>query len=134
MPFKKAKNQRDFFLNLLAGNKSTTVKAGKSIVKIGQPGGEAYLIKSGTARIDMFEGKHVVDLEPGDWIGLMGSLDGRPYQNGTTAVTDCELVTVDRKRAEFLFREHPSFAFRIMQMMIDRFYIIMDLARQRYNE
>jgi CRP-like cAMP-binding protein len=130
MTTEKAKNQRAFFLNLLGGNESDLVEAGQAIVEIGQPGGKAYMIKSGTARIDLFAGEHVIDLEPGDWIGLMGSIDGRPYSNKTVAVTDCELVPIDRKRAEYLFREHPSFAFKIIQTMIDRFYVIQELAKQ----
>jgi CRP/FNR family cyclic AMP-dependent transcriptional regulator len=134
MTSEKAKNQRTFFLNLLGGNEPAKVQAGQTIVEIGQPGGEAYMIKSGTARIDMFEGEHVVDLEPGDWIGLMGSIDGRPYSNRIVAVTDCELIPIDRKRAEYLFREHPSFAFKIIQTMIDRFYVVQELAKQGFGK
>ena len=129
----ESKELKAFFLNLLGERKDIiTKKAGEIIVNIGQPGDVTYLLKSGQARIDMFGGKHVVELEPGDFIGLMGSISPRDYEDTTVAITDCELIPIDQKRAEFLFREHPSFAFKIMQVLIDRFYYVLDLAKQRY--
>ena len=125
------KKERDFFLNLLGeGKDSIQKKAGETIVNVGQAGEFTYLLKTGTARIDLFGGKHTVEIGPGDLIGLMGSIDGRDYEDTTTAITDCELIPIDRKRAEYLFREHPTFAFHVIKVLIDRFYFALDLAKR----
>lgn len=130
MAGEKMKKEREFFLNLLGESKdSVEKKAGETIVNIGQPGEYTYLLKSGTARIDLIDGKHTVDLGPGDLIGLMGSIDGRDYEDTTVAVTDCKLIPIDTKRAEYLFREHPTFAFHVIKVLIDRFYFAMDLVK-----
>ena len=81
---------------------------------------------------DAFEkgGKLWGGIGPGDLIGLMGSIDGRDYEGTTVAITDCQLIPIDKKRAEYLFREHPTFGFHVMKMVIDRFYFAMHLVRQ----
>ncbi|BBO82173.1 hypothetical protein DSCO28_27390 [Desulfosarcina ovata subsp. sediminis] len=131
MAGERMKKERTFFLNLLGeGKDSIEKKAGETIVSIGQPGEYTYLLKSGTARIDLIGGKHTVELGPGDLIGLMGSIDGRDYEDTTVAITDCQLIPIDQKRAEYLFREHPTFAFHVIKVLIDRFYFAMDLAKR----
>jgi CRP-like cAMP-binding protein len=126
--------QRTFFLNLLGGRKNVVTKrAGEIIVNIGEPGDVTYVLRTGKARIDLFEGKHPVELEPGDLIGMMGTLSGRPYEDTTVAVSDCELIPIERERAEFLFREHPMFGFIVIQVLIERFYRIMALARKEFE-
>jgi CRP-like cAMP-binding protein len=131
MAGERMQKERAFFLNLLGEGKDGILKkAGETIVNIGEPGEYTYLLKSGRARIDLFGGKHVVELGPGNLIGLMGSIDGRNYEDTTVAVTDCELIPIDAKRAEYLFREHPTFAFHVIKVLIDRFYFAMDLAKE----
>lgn len=126
----RMKKEQAFFLNLLGeGKDAIEKKAGETIVNVGQPGEHTYLLKSGTARIDLFDGKHTVDIGPGDLIGLMGSIDGRDYEDTTVAVTDCQLIPIDTKRAEYLFREHPTFAFHVIKVLIDRFYFALNLAK-----
>ena len=131
MAGERMKKEREFFLNLLGeGKDAIEKKAGETIVNIGTPGEYTYLLKSGTARIDLLGGRHTVEIGPGDLIGLMGSIDGRDYEDTTVAITDCQLIPIDKKRAEYLFREHPTFGFHVMKVVIDRFYFAMDLARQ----
>ena len=135
MAGERMKKERDFFLNLLGDNDDAIVKmAGETIVNVGQPGNLTYLLKSGTARIELFGGRHVVEVGPGDFIGLMGSIDGRDYEDTTVAVTDCELIPIDHKRAEYLFREHPTFGFHIIKVIIDRFYYVMGLLKDYCEE
>jgi CRP-like cAMP-binding protein len=130
MAGERMKKERAFFLNLLGENADAIEKkAGETIVNVGQAGDLTYMLKSGTARIELFRGKHVVDVGPGDFIGLMGSIDGRDYEDTTVAITDCELIPIDKKRAEYLFREHPTFGFHIMKVIIDRFYYVMGLLK-----
>lgn len=127
------KKARAFFLNLLGDDDDIIVKrAGEKIVDIGKPGKVVYMIKSGSAKIHLFDGKESVELVAGDLIGLMGTIDGRDYYDTTVAVTDCELVPLDKNRIDFLVQEHPTFSIHIMKIMIDRFYFVMGLAKQSY--
>jgi CRP-like cAMP-binding protein len=124
---------RTFFLNLLGEEDDVIVKrAGEKIVNVGRPGKVMYMIKSGSATIQLFDGKETVALVPGDLIGLMGTIDGRDYYDSTVAATDCELVALDKARIEFMLHEHPTFATHIMKIMIDRFYFVMGLAKKSY--
>jgi CRP-like cAMP-binding protein len=133
-PEQDVAKQRRFFLNLLGSRKNVvTKKAGEIIVNIGQPGEVTYVLKTGKARIDLFGGQHIVALEPGDLLGMMGTLSGRPYEDTTVAVTDCELIPIDLAAAEFLFREHPLFGFMVIQVLIERFYTVMALARKEFE-
>ncbi len=135
MAGERMQKEKAFFLNLLGESNDIIVKkAGETIVNVGQPGEHTYLLKSGTARIELFGGRHVVDIGPGNLIGLMGSIDGRDYEDTTVAVTDCELVPINSKRAEYLFREHPTFAFHIIKVLIDRFYFVMGLLKDYCEE
>lgn len=119
------------FLQFISGEESiVTKKAGEKITHIGKPGDVMYVLKSGQARINFLGGRYPVDLEPGMLIGLMGLFDGRDYEDTCEAITDCELIPINRRRAEFMVQEHPTFPFRVMRVMIDRFYYVMDLLKE----
>jgi CRP-like cAMP-binding protein len=119
------------FLRYISGDEPLVhKKAGEKITKIGKPGDVMYVLKAGQVRINLFQGKYTVDLQPGMLIGLMGLMDGRDYEDTSVAVTDCTLIPIDRKRAEFMVQEHPTFAFHVMQVMIDRFYYVMGLLKE----
>ena len=119
------------FLQFISGEESIiTKKAGEEITRTGKPGDVMYVLKSGKARINFLGGRYPVDLEPGMLIGLMGLFDGRDYEDTCEAITDCELIPINRRRAEFMVQEHPTFPFRVMRVMIDRFYYVMDLLKE----
>jgi CRP/FNR family transcriptional regulator, cyclic AMP receptor protein len=119
------------FLQFISGEENIIrKKAGEEITQIGKPGDVMYVLKSGQARIDLLGGRYTVDLEPGMLIGLMGLFDGRDYEDTCVATTDCELIPINRRRAEFMVQEHPTFPFRVMRVMIDRFYFAMDLLKE----
>jgi CRP-like cAMP-binding protein len=119
------------FLTFFGGDETVVnVPTGEEIVHIGKPGDAMYVLKSGRAQIQLFGGKYTIDLSPGMLIGLMGLIDGRDYEDTCVAMTDCELIPIKRSRAEFLVQEHPTFAFQLMQVMIDRFYFVMDLLKE----
>ncbi len=123
----------DFRSYFSGSEEVVTKKAGEEVVIIGKPGSTMYVLKSGTVHIHLFDGKHTAVLESGELIGLMGLIDGRDYEDTTIAATDCELIPVDIKTAKFMFQNHPTFALNLLQVVIDRFYYVMDLAREKYN-
>jgi CRP-like cAMP-binding protein len=128
------KETSEFFLNLFKNETDVVLKrAGELIVEIGKPGDVVYVLTSGTAQVNLFEGKHPVEIHPGDLIGLMGSIKGRNYEDTTVALTDCELVPIDRRKSLFLLHEHPTFAFQLMRVLTDRFYFVMDKVKEIYG-
>lgn len=123
------------FLQFISGEETViSKKPGEEITHIGKPGDVMYVLKSGQARINLLGGSYTVDLEPGMLIGLMGLFDGRDYEDTCVAITDCELIPISRRRAEFMVQEHPTFPFRVMRVMIDRFYFVMDLLKKTCKE
>lgn len=119
------------FLKFISGEETIIRKnAGEEITRIGKPGDVMYVIKTGQVRINLLSGRYSVDLTPGSLIGLMGLFDGRDYEDSSLAVTDCELIPINRRRAEFMVQEHPTFAFHLMRVIIDRFYYAMDLLKE----
>jgi CRP-like cAMP-binding protein len=119
------------FLELFSGSgELVSKKAGEDIVRIGQPGDTVYVLKSGEARVTLFDGKIEERLFPGAVIGLMGFIEGRTYEDTFVAETDCELIPIDRRRAEFLVHEHPTFAFDIMKCLVERFYWVIDRVKE----
>jgi hypothetical protein len=81
------------------------------IYKIGDPGGQAYVMVSGTVRITTVDddGQEVVVDEPavGEFFGFASMLDGTNHQTNAVALTDAEVIEVDRKDITILLERKP---------------------------
>jgi CRP-like cAMP-binding protein len=75
------------------------VAAGSLIVAEGEPGHEAFVIKSGTCAVRSEGQGHIRDLEAGEVFGELAilTLDGRRTST-VAAVTDVQLLVVTRER------------------------------------
>ena len=104
------------------------VKAGQTIIEIGQHDNAVRILKSGKARLKLSHGRGFIDLEPGTLIGIMCFPIGRAYRNTCVAVTDCEVVIVDIKQVNFMIQEHPTFAIEIIKLMAERYNDLVDLV------
>src|SRR5258706_2175208 len=77
-----------------------TLAPRQRIYKIGDPGGQAYVMVSGRVRVttvDQDQQEVVVD-EPaaGEFFGFASMLDQTPHQTGATAVEETTCVEADR--------------------------------------
>ena len=91
--------------------------AGETIFRRGDPGDALFVVKSGRFRVTGAtpSGAEVAlaELGPGDWAGEMAVLTGHPRSATLTAVTDGELVRLQRSGFDELSRISPAVASRL---------------------
>jgi len=70
------------------------------IYKMGDPGGRAYVMVSGSVRVTTIDEDNqeiVIDEPaPGEFFGFASMLDGTPHQTGATAMDSSVCIEVDR--------------------------------------
>lgn len=95
---------------------SRHIPAGEVIFMEGEAGSEMYYIRSGA--VNILDGYALIKtLEHGDFFGELALIDGQPRQSSAVAVTDCHLVPINPAEFQFLVRERPEFALRVMQSL-----------------
>ena len=72
------------------------VAAGEAVVVEGEPGAEAFLIRSGRCHVSTERVGFIRELGPGDVFGELAILADRPRTATITAIDDVELLVVDR--------------------------------------
>ena len=78
-----------------------------------------YVVSSGSVTLSI--GDRVVEtVGPGGLFGEMALIDLEPRSASAVADTDCELVTIDKRRFWFLVQETPYFAEIVMRVMASR--------------
>ncbi|MAS34527.1 MAG: cyclic nucleotide-binding protein [Anaerolineaceae bacterium] len=93
--------------------------ANSVVFRQGEPGETMYAVQSGQIQIE-HDGKTIALLGPGSIFGEMALIDGSPRSATAIAVTNSELVQVDKYHFQFLVHEAPTFATRVMQTLSER--------------
>jgi CRP/FNR family transcriptional regulator, cyclic AMP receptor protein len=100
------------------------VKAGTVIYAKGDPGNGLFAVITGTVQISVpsVEGKDTVfaQLAAGEIVGEIALLDGRPRTADVVAVTDCELMVINRRDFVPLMHDHPEIAFKFIDVLCER--------------
>jgi CRP/FNR family cyclic AMP-dependent transcriptional regulator len=94
-------------------------RAGGVIFATGAAAGCMYVVKAGAVAIQV-DGVTVETVGEGGIVGEMALLDDAPRSATVVAVTDCELVPVDKKRFLFMVQQTPFFALEVMREMAER--------------
>jgi CRP/FNR family cyclic AMP-dependent transcriptional regulator len=101
-----------------------SVKRGTTIVARGDAGTALFAICSGTVKISTpsVEGKGAVFnlISDGAIFGEIAVLDGLPRSADATALTDCELMVIERRDFVSLIRERPEFALKLIEVLCRR--------------
>jgi CRP/FNR family cyclic AMP-dependent transcriptional regulator len=105
------------------------------IYKIGDPGGQAYVMVSGHVRVITVDEDHqevVVD-EPatGEFFGFASMLDQTPHQTGAIAVEDTVCVEVDRDDIANLLQRKPHAGMDMLTVLGRQFHASQQLVRVR---
>jgi CRP/FNR family transcriptional regulator, cyclic AMP receptor protein len=112
--------QDEYLTLLMRGGDSETFAAGAKIFGEGEPADRVYLVKSGEVELSTGT-NHVLEIVgPGGIFGEMAVIERDTRSASAVAQTDCELVTIDRRRFWFLVQETPYFAEIVMRVMSDR--------------
>ncbi len=93
--------------------------AGQVIFEEGQPGRAMYVVNAGT--VDLTIGGTVVErVEKGGILGEMALIDNEPRSATATAITECELVAIEKPRFAYLVQQMPYFSIKVMEVMARR--------------
>ena len=101
-----------------------TVKRGTVIVERGDDGTAMFAVYSGTVKISTPspDGKGAVFnlISDGAIFGEIAVLDGLPRTADAVALTDCELMVIERRDFVALIRDHADFAIRLIEVLCRR--------------
>jgi CRP/FNR family cyclic AMP-dependent transcriptional regulator len=99
-------------------------KRGTTIFRKGDPGTELIAVLSGSVRISApaADGREAVLnlIREGEIFGEIALLDGQPRSADAVAVSDCEIMVVDRREFIELVRKQPEFAFKLIETLCAR--------------
>ena len=93
--------------------------ADQTVFREGDAGALMFAVIDGTVDI-VIRGKVVETIEAGGVFGEMALIEERPRIATALVRTEAKLVTVDRKRFEFLVQQSPFFALQLMAIMAER--------------
>jgi CRP/FNR family transcriptional regulator, cyclic AMP receptor protein len=107
------------------------------IYKMGDPGGQAYIMVSGQVRVTTVDEDHqevIVD-EPGvgEFFGFASMLDQTPHQTGAIALEETVCVEVDRNDIMVLLQRKPLAGMDMLTVLGRQFHASQQLVRVRSN-
>jgi len=98
--------------------------AGKSICRLGDRGDTMMAVVVGTVRVSLptAKGKDLIlaDLPPGELLGEIALLDGRPRSANVTALTNCELLILQRRDVLPFLERNPKICLKLMELLCGR--------------
>jgi CRP-like cAMP-binding protein len=92
---------------------------GEALVREGDPGDAFLVIVGGHARVDQ-GGATLAELGPGDFLGEIALVDGRPRTASVTAVGPVSALVVRRDGFQRLLDEHASVRHGILSALTER--------------
>jgi CRP/FNR family transcriptional regulator, cyclic AMP receptor protein len=109
--------------------------ARQRIYKMGEAGGRAYILVSGSVRITTVDQDHqevVVD-EPGhgEFFGFASMLEQTPHETAATTVTDATCLEVDRDDIAVLLQRKPLAGMDMLSVLGRQFHASQKLVRLR---
>ena len=104
--------------------KTRRVMRGATIFSKGDPGSGLMGVLAGSVKISVAsaEGKDIVlnIFHEGDVFGEIALLDGRPRTADAAAMSDCELVIIERRDFVPFLRDHPDVTLKLIEILCSR--------------
>jgi CRP/FNR family cyclic AMP-dependent transcriptional regulator len=94
-------------------------RQGAVLTRKGQHGLEAFVIVDGKARVEV-GGKKIAELGPGDFIGELSLIDGKPRTATVIAQTPMTLMVVRRRDFKFLRDSVPGLQEKLILTLCER--------------
>jgi CRP/FNR family cyclic AMP-dependent transcriptional regulator len=121
---------------VLAGQVELTKFAARQrIWKIGDPGGQAYVMVSGTVRVTTVDEDHqevVVDQPAaGEFFGFASMLEQTPHQTDAIALEEAVCIEVDRHDIAILLQRKPMAGMDMLTVLGRQFHASQQLVRVR---
>jgi CRP/FNR family transcriptional regulator, cyclic AMP receptor protein len=110
----------DRSLEIIAGiARETSFPAGAALVTEGEAGDSLILIRNGEATVDQ-GGRTLRKLGPGDFLGEIALIDGRPRTATVTALGPIEALVIDRPGFSRLMEEFPVIRYDLVTALTER--------------
>jgi CRP-like cAMP-binding protein len=93
--------------------------AGSILTRQGAAGGIAYILASGQAEV-LRGGRRLALLGPGDVVGELSLIDGKPRSATVKAVTDLEVLEIDARDLSRLLRTAPAVSRNLLAALAER--------------
>jgi CRP-like cAMP-binding protein len=107
-------------LEVIGGiTREATYPAGSDLVREGDPGESLILIRTGEATV-VQGGRTLRRLGPGDFLGEIALIDGRPRTATVTATEPIEALVIDRSGFARLMDEFPVIRFDLVSALTER--------------
>jgi CRP/FNR family transcriptional regulator, cyclic AMP receptor protein len=110
--------------NIVAFAQPRNFNRGEAICRLGDHGDSMMAVVVGTVRISLptTKGKEVIlaDLRAGELFGEIALLDGKPRSANVTALTNCELMVLERRDLLPFLERNPVACMRLMEMLCAR--------------
>jgi CRP-like cAMP-binding protein len=93
----------------------------------GEPGDELFIIQKGSIKITkIVDHKEVLlaMLKPGDILGEMALLEGKPRAASALAHEDCDVMAVNKANFELMIKNQPQLIAKITTLLADRIWLI----------
>jgi CRP-like cAMP-binding protein len=98
--------------------------AGESICRLGDRGDSMMAVVVGTVRISRptSRGKEIIlaDLGSGELFGEIALLDGKPRSANVVALTNCELMILERRNLIPFLERNPAACMKLMEILCAR--------------
>ncbi len=98
--------------------------AGKPICRLDDHGDSMMAVIAGTVRISLpaGRGKEIIlaDLRPGELFGEIALLDGKPRSANATALTNCDLMVLERRDVLPFLHHNPAACMKLMEILCAR--------------
>jgi CRP-like cAMP-binding protein len=122
---------------LASGMKSESFAPGEVILRQGDAGGTAYLVKSGRVRImlahDSGLSEQIASVEPGGFFGEMSLLTGEPRTATALALEQVDCYRLSKPNLDPVFARHPDLAGDISALLTAR-HAGLAAAREKMGE
>ncbi len=108
---------------------------GKLLMQQGEPADTLYIILSGLVRVershpDLLQSVVLAELGPGEVVGEMGLLDGKPRSATVTALADTETLEVSAADLAYIVLRHPEVSMALLQKISRRLRSTDELAAE----
>ena len=112
--------------HLSASTRVDQLEADQVLLDAGMPSTEAYVIVAGTCVVRR-NGRRINELGPGDVVGELGLLLGRPHSATVVAVTPVEVLALPQAALRQAVDELPGLGWKLLQTVATR--LATDQAR-----
>jgi CRP/FNR family cyclic AMP-dependent transcriptional regulator len=93
--------------------------AGRALTRQGEPGHEFFIVVDGTVRIER-DGRTLTSLGPGDFLGEIALIDGRPRSATAVCEVDSHLLVLGHQQFLSLMADFPAIQLKVLGALAER--------------